>query len=86
MNSLVIAHGVSLSKARKLAKERDLDHIRIHASEEGSPERPEWIVAHHRTPNDRNPEYYEFVSGKQMLEHIRKHASVPSEDVEESKE
>jgi len=74
------AHGASLKKARELEHEKNLNHLRIFAGADGTPESPTWIVEHHSSEtDDRNPDQYEFSNGKQMMAHIAEHACVPNE-------
>ena len=76
------AKGPSLKHAREL--DRDVHHLRIYGSADGSPESPRWIVEHHSTEHDKNPQTHYFENGNEMLAHVAQNAYVPepSEEME----
>lgn len=72
----VEAHGPGLAKSRELRKE--LHHLRIHAAEDATPEKPAWIVSHHAAAHDKHPEEFHFSDGHEMLAHLANAANVPA--------
>ena len=72
---LVESSGPSLRNAGEL--DRDVHHLRIYAGSDGTPETPRWIVEHHRTEHDNNPQTHYFDDGHALLAHVAEHAYVP---------
>ena len=69
------ARGPSLSREAK--QKAALHHIELFASPQATPEKPMWLVEHHASQRDRNPETHEFDDGHEMLRHIADAAAVP---------
>ncbi len=73
----ISATGPSLSREAK--RKAELHHIRIFGSPDATREKPAWIIEHHSSPRDRNPETHEFTDGHEMLAHIANNSGVPEE-------
>lgn len=75
------------STGRTLSREgkskRELDHLRVYAGPDSTADKPMWLVEHHASPHDRNPESHTFEDGHEMLRHIAEHANVPPPEDEE---
>lgn len=74
--------GKSLKDMRDQKRKENLNHLRIYAHEEGTPESPRWLIEHHSSENDSEPSVHEFDSGKDALAHIGQHASMSEEESE----
>ncbi len=79
-------HGKSLKEMRDQKKKEGLHHLRIHAHPHGTPDKPKWLVLHHASEDDANPEGYEFDSGAEMLGHVAEHSGVSMPDSGEEEE
>ena len=80
MSHYAEAKGASLKQLRERKQRQELDHIRVHAHEDGTPENPKWVIAHHNEPDGEPAEQFEFSDGGEMLAHVAKHAHVPAAD------
>lgn len=71
---LNVAHGPTLSRARKREQDKELHHLRLLAHPDGTSDHRRWIVEHHTSENDAEPAAFEFDNGKEMLAHVAEHA------------
>jgi hypothetical protein len=81
----VEARGESLKLKHLREADRELDHLRVKAHPDGTPESPRWIVEHFASEHDKNPQVYEFDDGHEMLAHVAEHACVPEPSDEEGR-
>ncbi len=67
--------GPSLSREAK--QKAALHHIRIFGHPQATADKPMWLLEHHASQRDRNPETHEFTDGHEMLAHIATNSGVP---------
>jgi hypothetical protein len=70
--------GPSLSREAK--RKPELHHLRIYGHPDSTNEKPMWLVEHHASQRDRQPEERAFSDGHAMLAHIAEHAAVPNNE------
>jgi hypothetical protein len=56
-----------------------LHHLEVHADEDGTPDKPVWVVSHHFGRGIPTEEH-KISSGDALLDHIAEHAHVPDEE------
>jgi hypothetical protein len=73
---------VALAKSRKgKDKKPELHHIRIFASEDATPEKPSWLVAHHFTDRQDEPQVHKFDDHNEMLQHVAEYTSTELDEI-----
>ncbi len=77
-------HGYVEARSSGKRHKPELDHIRIHAHPEGTPDNPAWIVVHNHDGADHETEY-PFSDHGEMMQHIHDHTH-PDVQVEEEGE
>jgi hypothetical protein len=70
--------GPTLSREAK--QKAALHHIRIYGSPNATAERPAWLIEHHGSERDRNPDTHEFSDPHEMLAHVATHSGAPEPD------
>src|SRR5437016_4847794 len=69
--------GPGLKKSREQERASSLDHLRIKAGREAG-----YVIEHHSSDNDANPQEHEFRDGLGALKHVAIHAGMLNENEE----
>jgi|SRR6516225_2742765 hypothetical protein len=83
MSETVTVHGQSLRNQRATERAADLDYMSLHAHPDGKPGSPKWVVLHHGS-DGTEPREFVFENGRELLDHLREHASIPPDAHEPS--
>ena len=83
MSETVTVHGQSLKNQRTRERENDLHFLSVHAAAGATPQRPRWVILHHGA-DGTEPREFVFENGRELLDHLREHASIPPDAHEPS--